>query len=169
VIEPGTLVNCPAGLNFGAIDDSVARAIQRQSGPICLPYGISGSRGFGQRHVDETPKRMAQIQGFGFQTFVAYAYFVSQQYDWITDGKSGRLVIVRARDGYDHTIVVQYNELQGHWAITTGIPKRVHRGDKLWERAQAGRSEPSPGDVENRPRRETLTLSKIDNLDTSRS
>ena len=112
---------------------------------------------------------MAQIQGFGFPTFVAYAYFICQLYDWITDGRRDRLVLVRAKDAYDHTVVVQYNEPQGYWAISTGLPKRVHRGSRLWERVQAGRSEPSPGDVEKRPRRETLTLPKARNLDGSRS
>ena len=156
--KPNDLVRCLAGLEFGVIDDSVAAAIERQAGSICLPYGRPGPRGFGQRHVEEHPNRMMQIRGFGFPTFVVYAHFVCQLYEWITDGHNGRLVLVRSKDGYDHTIVVQRNESQGHWAISTGLPKRVHRGDRLWERVQAGRSEPSPGDVENRPRRETLTL-----------
>ncbi len=158
--DPNDLVRCLAGFDFGIIDDSVAGAIGRQAGPICLPYGIPGGRGFGQRHVEEHPKRMAQIRGFGFRTFVAYAYFICQQYEWITDGRGGRLVLVRPKDGYDHIVVVQHSEPRGYWAISTGLPKRVHRGDKLWERAQAGRSEPSPGGVEKRPRRETLTLPK---------
>lgn len=158
MIDPNDPVECPAGLYFGVIEDSVAEAIGRQAGPICLPYGISGPRGFGQQHVEGLSSRMAHIQGFGFPTFVAYAHFVCQLYEWIADGHDGRLVLVRPKDGYDHTMVVQHNEPQGHWAISTGLPKRVHRGDRLWERVQAGRSEPSPGDVENRPRRETLTL-----------
>lgn len=167
--EPNDLVGCQAGLDFGVIDDSVAAAIERQAGPIYLPYGVPGPRGFGQRHVEEHPNRMTQIRGFGFPTFVAYAYFVCQLYEWITDGHNGRLVLVRPKDGYDHTVVVQHNEPQSHWAISTGLPKRVHRGDRLWERVQAGRSEPSPGDVEKRPRRETLTLPKTYDLDGSRS
>ena len=158
--DPNDLVRCQAGLQFGVIDDSVAVAIARREGPICLPYGIPGPRGFGQRHVEEHPDRMAQIRGFGFPTFVAYAYFICRLYDWITDGRADRLVLVRAKNFYDHTVVVQYNETQGHWAISTGLPKRIHRGDRIWERVQAGRSEPSPGAVEKRPRRETLTLPK---------
>jgi hypothetical protein len=95
-----------------------------------------------------------------FPTFVDYAYFICRLYEWIADGHGDRLVLVRTNDGYDHTVVVQHNEPQGHWTISTGLPKRVHRGNKLWIRAQAGRSEPSPGGVENRPRLETLTLPK---------
>ena len=167
--DPNDLVECLAGLHFGSINDTVAVAIGREAGPICLPYGIPGPRGFGQRHVEEHPSRMMHIQRFGFSTFVSYTHFICQQYDWITDGHHGRLVLVRSKDGYDHTVVVQYDEPQGHWAITTGLPKRVHRGDRLWERVQAGRSEPSPGDVEKRPRRETLTLPNLSNLDGNRS
>ena len=112
---------------------------------------------------------MAQINGFGFSTFVAYAYFICQQYDWVTDGHDDRLVLVRAKDAYDHTLVVQYNEPLGYWAISTGLPKRVHRGGRLWERVQAGRSEPSPGVVRERPRLETLTLPKNSTPNGSRS
>lgn len=110
---------------------------------------------------------MKQIQSFGFPTFVAYAHFICQRYESIAEGHHGRLVLVRPKDGYDHIVVVQRNELPRCWAITTGLPKRVHRGNRLWERVQAGRSEPSPGGVENRPRRETLTLPKTDDLDGS--
>lgn len=112
---------------------------------------------------------MKHIQSFGFPTFVAYAHFICQLYDWIADGHHGRLVLVRSKDAYDHIVVVQYLKPQGYWAISTGVPKRVHRGNRLWERAQAGRSEPSPGGIENRPRRETLTLPKTNDLDGSRS
>ena len=67
-------------------------------------------------------------------------------------------MLVRPKDGYDNTVIVQYDEAQGYWSISTGIPKRIHRGTKLWERVQAGRSELSPGVVRERPRLETLKL-----------
>ena len=103
---------------------------------------------------------MRAIQSFDFPSFVAYAYFICRQYDWIIAGEKDRLILVRQRDFYDHTVMVQFNHARGHWAITTGLPKRVQRGEKLWERAQAGRSELSPGVVRERPRLETLTLPK---------
>lgn len=169
--DPNDLVRCVAGLHFGVIDDLVAKVTGRQVGPIFLPYGIPGFKGFGQQHVEDISSRMAKIRDFGYPTFVDYAHFVCRQYEWITDGHRDRLVLVRSKDGYDLTVVIQYDARprHGHWAITTGIPKRVHRGDRLWERVQVGRSEPSPGDVEKRPRRETLTLPKTSILDGNRS
>lgn len=167
--DPNDFVRCPAGYHFGVIDDSVAEAIGRPAGPICLPYGVPGAKGFGQQHIEQYPSRMARIQWFDFSTFVDYAYFICQHYEWIADGQDGRLVLVRSKDGYHHVVIVQHNGTQSLWTITTGIPKRVHRGEKLWERVQAGRSEPSPGDVENRPRREILTLSKSSKLDDNGS
>ena len=156
---PNDLVGCVAGLDFGVIDDSVAKAIGRQAGPIRLPFGVSGPRGFGEQHVEKQAKRMAAVRDYGFPTFVAYAYFICQGYEWIAADRD-RLALVRPKDGYDHTVIVEHKEEQGHWTITTGILKRVHRAEKLWVREQAGRSEPSPGVVEKRPRRETLTLRK---------
>ncbi len=112
MIDPNDLVGCPVGLHFGVIDDSVAETIGRQAGPICLPYGIPGPRGFGQRHVEEHPRRMTQIQGFGFPTFVAYAYFICQQYEWITDSHGTRLVLVRPKC-QSGDIVSRMNRLAG--------------------------------------------------------
>ena len=160
VPEPSDFVSCPAGPDFGQIDNPVAVAIGRQPGPIRLLYGVPGPRGFGQRHVEGMTGRMKQIQSFGFATFVDYAYYVCRAYQWITTGDRDRLIIVRPRDHYDHTVVIQLDSERRHWSITTGLPKRMQRGVKLWEKQQAGRSELSPGVVEKRPRFETLTLRK---------
>lgn len=158
--DPDDLVDCVVGSQFGVIDDAVAAAIGRQAGPICLPYGAPGARGFGLRHIESTGERVQLIQSQGFASVTAYLYFVCQAYNWVIRGKRDRLVLVRVSEPFHHTAVIQRRPDRDYWTIVTGLPKRVQRGDKLWERAQAGRSEPSPGVVEKRPRLETLTLPK---------
>lgn len=158
VPDPHDLVTCYDGCHFGIIDDPVAVTIARAPGPVCLPYGIPGPTGFGLSHVEGMPTRIERLRSFGFATFVTYAHFVCRRYDWIARGEKERLVLVRQKDFYDLNVVIQFETLKGYWAITTGVPKRVERRTKLWERVQVGRSEPSPSGVENRSRRETLTL-----------
>lgn len=155
------LVIGPSGTVFGVIDQAVAEAIGRPQGPICLPYGIPGARGFGRQHVEGMDGRMRQIKGFGHPSFASYAYFICQEYGWVMAGDNERLKLVRQYKSYDHIVVVQFDAAQGYWSITTGFPsRRPAHGQKLWVREQAGRSEPSPGVVRSRPRLETLTLPK---------
>lgn len=157
--DPNDLITRANGSpHFGEIDDSIAKAIGRKPGPIYLPHGIEGARGFGNLHVEGHTSRMTLIKRLGFPTFIDYAEFVCGEYERITDGERDRLVLVRLKDAMDCAVVVQFFEDNGSWRISTGIPKRVHRGANLWERVRASGSEPSLGAVEKRPRLETLTL-----------
>ncbi|MDQ7246658.1 hypothetical protein [Dongia sedimenti] len=158
--KPEDLVKGADGERFGAIPEDVAAAINCICGPICLPYGVPGPRGFGELHVESNPSRMHLIQSFGFKRFAGFAHFIASGYDWVGEGDRGCLMLVRQKDAYDMTLIIRPAPDLVRWNITTGYPKRVQDRKKLlWERLQEGRSEPSP-DVVNRPRLETLTLHK---------
>lgn len=159
--DPDEFLKTPSGSDvFGYVDHSVASDIGYHNGPIKLQNGYPGEKGYGFLHVEGNDRRMKQINGFSFSNFCDYAHFVSSEYDWIGLGENGRLILVRNCDGYELSLIIQHRPKDGYWSIVTGIPRRVTRAEKLWERMRTGGSEPTPNVVEKRNRLETLTLTK---------
>lgn len=155
-------VACPVGgIDYGLIEAAhVVAALPAKilAGPIRLQHGYPGPDGFGYRHVDAYPQRVAQIQGLGFQTFPDYCWAVANRFERIGTGRDDRLILLWRYKGYDLTLVIEPIDGQ-FWTIVTGLPKRIERCQILCEVARTDGSEPTP-DVAKRPRLATLSLPK---------
>lgn len=155
-------LRCAAGnIDFGRIEAEAAAAMKAPAGPIRLEEGYGGSKGFGNRHVEDYPSRMRQMRDLGFPTFAQFAEEVARNYTKIGEARDSRFFLIHPKAGFDFRLVIEYCAADGgFWTIVTGMPYRVARCPILFEKSRAGGSEPTPSAVVQRPRFATLSLPK---------
>ena len=113
-------------IKIGAIDDVAAAAIKRPAGPIHLPEGIPGRKGFGLLHIESNPGRVTMIKGLGFTNAINFIADVARNWTAILQGDDDRIILIREKDGYGQRIIVEQIRHKNAvcWSVITAIPAR---------------------------------------------
>ena len=134
--EKRTVFDSAGRGDLGLLPADIARDIGCCAGPIRLLRGVEGrTGGFGLAHIESHAGRVRQFESLGYRDVVSFVRFVVSDFDQVIGQEDGRLIFQRERDGVFCLVVCQWDEVAKVWSVTTAIPKRAVRNQKVvWKK-----------------------------------